>query len=385
MSRFIRVGFACGLVAVLASCTALRAGLSRATGGAIPPPAASVSAQAAASSDGTSAPEAQAAEKRCEEMLKLEVALKEERAFGGAMALGLAMRGNGIGLDVSDKLKVEDLRGMKALELPSSPMNDVTRYVELVGKNLAQQSSRPMLVWTFGVIDSDEVNAFAAPGGYVMVTRGLLRKVENEAQLAGVLAHEIAHVTEKHALETYRQSKFHACQTAYGIKSTARDVVSTIAGDAADELKREVEWQLGFSLPLDVARSVRGAVAKSIRGFIDLDSEENLPVLKELTDKVIDEVLARGVGPTQEFDADRVAFELLVNAGYNPNEFTRFLDKIQDSGGAFPTHPKKEERQAKLNAFRDTALKGNPFFGADHPFEKYVVPPIKDELGWAKK
>jgi predicted Zn-dependent protease len=90
------------------------------------------------------------------------------------------------------------------------------------------------------------------------------------------------------------------------------------------------------------------------------------------------------VGPENEFTADRVAFELLVNAGYNPNEYTRFLDKLQDTADALPTHPRKEQRKAKLDEVLK-GLKSNPFFGADHPFDKYVVPPIKDELSWAKR
>jgi len=75
------------------------------------------------------------------------------------------------------------------------------QYVNDVGYWVASRSSRPDLPWTFGVIDSQGINAFAAPGGYVVVTLGLYNLLENEAQLAGVLAHEISHVVEKHHLE----------------------------------------------------------------------------------------------------------------------------------------------------------------------------------------
>jgi predicted Zn-dependent protease len=82
----------------------------------------------------------------------------------------------------------------------------VTKYVTLVGSALAAQSSRPNLDWKFIVLDTDAVNAFAAPGGLIHVTRGLLGFAKNEAELAGVLGHEITHVTEKHAVHFVEHS-----------------------------------------------------------------------------------------------------------------------------------------------------------------------------------
>ncbi len=76
----------------------------------------------------------------------------------------------------------------------------LSQYVNRVGMWVAQQSERPGLSWQFGVIDSDSVNAFAVPGGYVFVTRGMLGLLESESELAGVLGHEISHVVRKHHL-----------------------------------------------------------------------------------------------------------------------------------------------------------------------------------------
>ena len=84
---------------------------------------------------------------------------------------------------------------------------DVTKYVSLLGGVLAQQSSRPDLKWKFIVLDTDGVNAFAAPGGLIHVTRGLLGLAKNEAELAGVLGHEITHVTAKHTVRAIQKSK----------------------------------------------------------------------------------------------------------------------------------------------------------------------------------
>ncbi len=78
------------------------------------------------------------------------------------------------------------------------PAAAVTRYVRNLGHRLAAKSERPELPWAFYVVDSSVINAFALPGGKVFITRGLLSKLENEAQLAGVLGHEIGHVTAQH-------------------------------------------------------------------------------------------------------------------------------------------------------------------------------------------
>jgi predicted Zn-dependent protease len=74
-------------------------------------------------------------------------------------------------------------------------------YVNELGQRLAAQSHRPNLQWTFTVLDSPEINAFALPGGYVYVTRGIMAYLDNEAELAGVMGHEIGHVTARHAAQ----------------------------------------------------------------------------------------------------------------------------------------------------------------------------------------
>ncbi len=71
---------------------------------------------------------------------------------------------------------------------------------------LALQTERPDLPWRFGVIDTPNVNAFAAPGGTILITRGLYEKLRNESELAGVLAHEIAHVLQKHQLKAIKSA-----------------------------------------------------------------------------------------------------------------------------------------------------------------------------------
>lgn len=83
----------------------------------------------------------------------------------------------------------------------------VHKYVALLGTALAGNSSRPNASWTFVVLDTDGINAFAAPGGFVHITRGALALMQNEAELAGVLGHEISHVTLKHTINAIQKSK----------------------------------------------------------------------------------------------------------------------------------------------------------------------------------
>ena len=79
-------------------------------------------------------------------------------------------------------------------------------YVSTIGLRLARASERPDLPWHFTVVDSPAVNAFALPGGYIYITRGIMPFLENEAQLAGVLGHEIGHVTARHASQQYSRA-----------------------------------------------------------------------------------------------------------------------------------------------------------------------------------
>jgi predicted Zn-dependent protease len=113
----------------------------------------------------------------------------------------------------------------------------VTTYVSLVGSVLAQAGSRPNLNWQFIVLDTDGVNAYAAPGGIVHITRGLLGLIKSEAQLADVLGHEITHVTAKHTVRSIQKSnavKLGAEQTKGG--SLASAAVSQLAGVVYDDL-----------------------------------------------------------------------------------------------------------------------------------------------------
>ena len=188
---------------------------------------------------------------------------------------------------------------------------EIERYVNRVGLWVALQSERPNLPWRFGVLDDADINAFAAPGGYVFVTRGLLQHLHSEGELAGVLGHEVAHVVRKHQL--------HAVQRATGMSNLA-DLVS-----------QHVQTPTG----------VTGAVSdRLLSGF--------------------KEVMSRGLDRGDELEADRMGVVLAARAGYNPYGLPAVLQMLQslnpqDASLAlmFATHPSPGARLDALERLMD--------------------------------
>ena len=174
-------------------------------------------------------------------------------------------------------------------------------YVNRVGRWVAAQSGRPDLKWTFAVIESSDINAFAAPGGYVLVTRGLYARLQDEAQLAGVLGHEIGHVQEKHHLKLLQQQH--------------------LVGAGSSLLSRQLKGE--------------AAVQKLIGSGA--------------------EIMARGLDKNAEFEADRIGVVLAARAGYDPYGLPAVVQEIaavsKDSSSVsllFKTHPAPEERLTML-------------------------------------
>jgi predicted Zn-dependent protease len=109
--------------------------------------------------------------------------------------------------------------GDKAVQAEYGVYDDpaLNAYVDGIGKKLAAVSERPNLEWHFRVVDSPVVNAFALPGGYIYVTRGILAVCNSEAQIAGVLGHEIGHVTARHSARQITRSQL--AQVGLGLGS----------------------------------------------------------------------------------------------------------------------------------------------------------------------
>lgn len=273
----------------------------------------------------------------CEKLRDVQVSFDEEVALGGAVAVNLVGTHGGL-----------------ILGEPGTPEHALNVYVNRVGKNLAAQSSRPTLDWTFGVLDSEEFNAFAAPGGYVFVTRGLLKQVQNEAQLAGVMGHEIAHVTGRHALNVYSSVKANQCQTALAAKAGGK-----LAAQAT-----------GF----------KSALSSPI-GYINLNDAANIDILAEMTDKLVESITTQGYAHSDEFDADRRSAALVLGAGYDPDAFIAFLDRIpEEGGGIFSSHPAKGDRQEKLGEWKTETASADDPFAPDPASGDLKTIPIKTQL-----
>jgi predicted Zn-dependent protease len=168
----------------------------------------------------------------------------------------------------AEEIEIGD--GVAETLLGARPLLDdpeLQRYVNAVGMWVAQQSERPGLPWHFGVNDSDHINAFAAPGGYIIVTKGMMKQLRNEAELAGVLGHEVAHVTQKHHLKALR-------------KAALINLLSASAAAATAE-SRHAELVQKLSGPTK-------------------------------------ELYARGLDKADEFEADRMGVVLSARAGYDP-------------------------------------------------------------------
>ena len=186
------------------------------------------------------------------------------------------------------------------------------RYVNLVGRWVAAQTSRPGLPWRFGVLEAPQVNAFAVPGGTVFITRGLVERMKSEAELAGVLAHEMVHVQQKHHL-----------------KAIQKGAQTSLAGDA-----------LAFAL-----KDARSSAAR---------------------DKLLalgTELYSRGLDKADEFEADRLGVTLAARAGYDSYGLPAVLQTLQamnaqDSNLAlmFKTHPSPGERLGALGERMQSTL-----------------------------
>jgi predicted Zn-dependent protease len=181
------------------------------------------------------------------------------------------------------------------------PDEALNRYVNMVGKSVATYSERKDIGYHFAVLDSDMINAFSTPGGYIFITRGALELCEDESELAGVLAHEVGHVDAKHVLKI---------------------------------VERDKAMRAGFD-----------------------ESKAHMPgsrYLHNLSKGILVKVIEQGLAPGDEFDADQRAVKYAHAAGYPADGLGRFLAKLDqatEQGGQSywtRTHPPVKERNARL-------------------------------------
>lgn len=217
-----------------------------------------------------------------------------------AQQLGFALFGN---YSPEEETRIgKQIAGNLLGAVPLVRDDKLQRYVNLVGNWVALQSGRKDVTWHFGVLDTEDINAFAAPGGYIFVTKGLYQRLNNEAELAGVLAHEIAHVTLKHHLKVLKQSSLIGAlgQAASNKVKDSDQVVQNLIGNGA-------------------------------------------------------EIMARGLDKNAEFEADRVGIVFAARAGYDPWGLPEVLQDLaglpaKDSRTSllYKTHPHPADRLAEL-------------------------------------
>lgn len=189
------------------------------------------------------------------------------------------------------------------------PDQAVQNYVSGVGDRLVNYSGRTDLPWHFRVLDSDQINAFALPGGQIYITKGLLFRLQDEAQLAGILGHEIAHVSQRHTVE---------------------------------QLEREQLFQGG----LTVASVLTGAGSVADIG------------------QLVGGLVMMRYSRDQEREADLIGLDYLVRGGYDPQALPQALRIIErTAGGKGPpeflsTHPSSEGRIEALDEKINTTYSG---------------------------
>ncbi len=208
----------------------------------------------------------------------------------------------------------QEIAGRLLGAVPLIQNDSLQRYVNQVGKWLALQSGRTDLDWYFGVLDSQDINAFAAPGGFIFLTKGLYQKLNTEAEWAGVLGHEIGHVIKQHHLTIIK-------------KSQAIDMGSSLFSKKFRKMKNEQAKQ-------------------AVNNLIGSGAE----------------VMARGLDKDAEYQADRIGVVLATRAGYDSYGLPLVLQEIghaslNDSSVAllFKTHPHPDTRLRELgNAMGET-------------------------------
>lgn len=196
-------------------------------------------------------------------------------------------------------------RNVTGTILGAAPLVNDTKlqeYVNKVGRWVASQSERTSLPWHFGVIDSSDVNAFAAPGGYVLITRGLYQRLTNEAQLAGVLGHEIAHVVQRHHLKVMQKQALMDAGTSF----------------------------------------IKDKISKN-----------------KITQRAVTtgaEISARNLDKSAEYEADSMGTVLAARAGYDAYGLAEVLQDMELMGSndgsvalLFQTHPHPDDRVAQLS------------------------------------
>lgn len=161
-------------------------------------------------------------------------------------------------------------RVVAARVLATYPLLDdeaLQRYVNNVGQTVAAYSERPSLDWHFLVLDSDVVNAFAAPGGYIFITTGALEQMSSEAELAAVIGHEIAHVNEKHVLQAVKRGNVFSATLDFASDEIANAGITDDMGEKIGQIAFDKLFTSGFSRGDELEADKSGVALAAAAGY----------------------------------------------------------------------------------------------------------------------
>jgi len=218
--------------------------------------------------------------------------------------------------DITEEEEYYIGRSVAALILSKYPVynNDgLTQYINLIGNAVAVYSDRPEIYagYHFQILDTEEVNALAAPGGMIFLTKGLLRRCQDEEMLGLILAHEIGHVSAKHGLQSIKKSRLVDAFTFLGTEALERF---------------------------------------GPQGLTKLTT-----VFEGVLSDIVEQLVERGYDRKYEYEADGLAVKFAAKTGFEPDGILRFLktmvgdSSIAAGKGWFKTHPSPEERIDNLN------------------------------------
>jgi len=219
------------------------------------------------------------------------------------------------GSKLNQQQQTEIGQQMAAIILGSSSLHKneaLQKYVNRVGTWVASQSQSDIRQWQFMVIDTPDFNAFSMPGGYVIISSGVIDRLSSEAELAGILAHEIAHVSQQHQVKAIE-------------KSNSFSNLGELAFLAADAKQRQ-------------------------KGGYSKNSLRNTNIAKGLFD-VTHTLYTKGLGREDELDADAKAVILMARAGYDPYAYLSLMQLVETVDNKnktllLATHPKSADRIA---------------------------------------
>ncbi len=236
---------------------------------------------------------------------------KESKILSGAVSL----LGSASKIDYKSERTIGESLALEGFRRYGLPIKDkpLQKYVNLVGNAVAMNSERPEIPYNFVVVDSPLQNAFSCPGGIIFISSGLMKTIQSENQLAGILAHEVAHVGHKHALKSIQRAQF--------FNGVGKITSATMEGKKGKEFENMI-----------------GGLQNTL--------------------------FDKGLDQNMEFEADISAMKTAYRTGYDPNGLVQVLKELKRiqsestrKGSWFSTHPPLQQRiqkcQGQLRKYPD--------------------------------